>query len=110
MGVHSLSFFLKKERKKRDIFSEASMTMGRRVTSVVLSVATIAGIAAAQDPSGGWLSYAVFKAGPTDIITRLSATMVAPAAPADAGGQPAFWFGVQVGGAPARVERGCVGA
>ena len=35
----------------------------------------------AADPSGGWLSYARYKAPkPTDVITKLSATMVVSAA------------------------------
>ena len=52
--------------------------------------------AAASDPSGGWLSYAVYNAPrPTDTITRMSATTVVPPAPSDGGGSPAFWFGLQ---------------
>ena len=49
----------------------------------------------APDPSGGWLSYAVFEADPTDTITKLSATMTVPDAPKHRGAEPAFWFGVQ---------------
>ena len=46
------------------------------------------------DPSGGWLSYARYDApNPTDIITRLSATMIVPELPTAKGGSPAFWFG-----------------
>ena len=52
-------------------------------------------LALAADPSEGWLSYAVFKAQPTQVITKLSATMVVPAAPKNPGSSPAFWFGVQ---------------
>ena len=52
--------------------------------------------ALANDPSGGWLSYAVYNApAPTDTITRMSATFVAPPAPVESGGSPAFWFGLQ---------------
>jgi hypothetical protein len=66
------------------------------------------------DPSGGWLSYAIYNApNPTDgewplcfsntfmvfvwfvVITKLSATMVVPDTPQSRGGSPAFWFGVQ---------------
>lgn len=49
------------------------------------------------DPSGGWLSYALYTApSPTDTITRLSAKMTVPDAPTTRfGGEPAFWFGVQ---------------
>ena len=50
----------------------------------------------ANDPSEGWLSYAVFRApAPNDTITKLSATMVVPPKPRLPGGSPAFWFGVQ---------------
>lgn len=51
--------------------------------------------AVAPDPSGGWLSYAIFEAAPTDIITTLSATMSVPDEPTQGGAEPAFWFGVQ---------------
>jgi len=52
--------------------------------------------AMAADPSGGWLSYAVYEApDPTDIITKLSATMVVPKKPYSPNGSPAFWFGTQ---------------
>ena len=50
----------------------------------------------AADPSGGWLSYARYKAPkPSDVITKLSATMVVPDTPSKSFGSPAFWFGVQ---------------
>ena len=62
---------------------------------IVLVLALTATIAQAADPSSGWLSYAVFTAEPTDIITSLSATMVVPELPVEGGGEPAFWFGVQ---------------
>ena len=55
--------------------------------------------ALANDPSGGWLSYAVYNApAPTDTITRMSARFVCPDAPADTTGSSssiAFWFGLQ---------------
>ena len=48
------------------------------------------------DPSSGWLSYAVYHAPqPTDVITKLSASMVVPDSPAGHLGSPAFWFGTQ---------------
>jgi hypothetical protein len=50
----------------------------------------------AADPSGGWLSYAKYTAPhPTDIITRMKATMIVPPTPESANGSPAFWFGLQ---------------
>jgi hypothetical protein len=49
--------------------------------AAALLLSTAAGPAVAADPSGGWLSYAVFRAKPTDVITRLSATMVVPPTP-----------------------------
>ena len=52
--------------------------------------------AAANDPSGGWLTYAKYTAPkPTDVITKLSAKMAVPAIPMSKGGSPAFWFGTQ---------------
>jgi len=48
------------------------------------------------DPSSGWLSYAVYNAPkPSDVITKLSASMIVPDAPSGHFGSPAFWFGVQ---------------
>jgi len=50
----------------------------------------------AADPSGGWLSYAVYTAPqPTDIITRMAAVMTVPDTPKSKSGSPAFWFGTQ---------------
>jgi hypothetical protein len=40
-------------------------------------ILALTAVAHAADPSGGWLSYAVYTApNPTDIITKLTATMV----------------------------------
>ena len=61
-----------------------------------LFLANVVGLAAAADPSGGWLCYAKYTAPkPTDIITKLSATMVVPPTPKTPKGFPAFWFGLQ---------------
>ena len=86
----------------------------------LLTLASAAPMADAGDPSEGWcapasprsrtplpchppddpsraarLSYAVFKAQPTQTITRMSATMTVPDAPKERGSFPAFWFGTQ---------------
>ena len=85
----------------------------------LLALASAAPMADAGDPSEGWcapaiphsdpplgpplplttpaarLSYAVFKAQPTQTITRMSATMTVPEAPKERGSFPAFWFGTQ---------------
>ena len=67
---------------------------GTRCTLLAAVVSVICRISIAADPSGGWLSYAVYRApNASDIITRLSATMVVPSKAH--GGTPAFWFGVQ---------------
>ena len=51
--------------------------------ALILLVAT----ALAADPSGGWLSYAEFKAPEsTDVITKLSASMTVPETPHSHGG------------------------
>jgi hypothetical protein len=73
------------------------------VRSLCAAVGAAAAVASAShpsplgaDPSGGWLSYAVYNAPqPTDVITRLSATMVVPDTPQGHLGSPAFWFGTQ---------------
>ena len=73
------------------------------VRSLCAAVGAAAAVASAShpsplgaDPSGGWLSYAVYNAPqPTDVITRLSATMVMPDTPKGHLGSPAFWFGTQ---------------
>ena len=53
-------------------------------------------LALSNDPSGGWLSYAVYNApNTTDVITRMSATQIVPPTPKNNGGSPAFWFGLQ---------------
>lgn len=70
-------------------------TMPRCPATVAAAFLLLCGAANAADPSGGWLSYAVFKAKPTDIITKLSATMIVPPSPKTPHGAPAFWFGVQ---------------
>ena len=59
------------------------------------SIFLFAAVATAPDPSGGWLSYALYEANATDIITKLSCTMTVPADPLHRGAEPAFWFGVQ---------------
>ena len=52
------------------------ITMTAALLSSLLCASTFA-----ADPSGGWLSYARYKAPkPTDVITKLSATMVVSAA------------------------------
>jgi len=56
---------------------------------------SFAAVAYAPDPSSGWLSYAIYEAKPTDIITKMSAVMTVPENPLKDGAQPAFWFGVQ---------------
>ena len=69
-----------------------------RTTLAAAVLACCAGAAhsrPANDPSGGWLSYAKFTAKPTDTITRMSADMVVPDTPTKHGGYPAFWFGLQ---------------
>eukprot|EP01050_Picozoa_sp_SAG11_P012939 SAG11_NODE_1475_length_4838_cov_3.412956_4_plen_136_part_00 len=65
-------------------------------TLIMLLLSAAASLAGAGDPSGGWLTFAVYRAPkPTDIITKLSATMVVPETPLGRGGSPAFWFGTQ---------------
>eukprot|EP00038_Savillea_parva_P030273 m.76709 g.76709 ORF g.76709 m.76709 type:complete len:237 (-) comp9084_c0_seq2:227-937(-) len=71
--------------------------MSRSHHAVVIASALLAlgTTARAGDPSEGWLSYAVYNAPkPTDIITRLSASMTVPPE-LEGDGMPAFWFGVQ---------------
>lgn len=60
----------------------------------------------AADPSGGWLSYAIFEANATDVITKLSATMSVPDAPVRRGAEPAFWFGKRATDGPTVVPYG----
>ena len=62
---------------------------------ILLTILT-APIIHAADPSSGWLSYAKYTApSPTDIITRMSATMIVPPTPTSSDGGVAFWFGLQ---------------
>lgn len=66
------------------------------VVALFLSAAITTQAKLTADPSGGWLSYAIFKAPEaTDVITKLSASMEVPETPENHGGQPAFWFGIQ---------------
>lgn len=66
------------------------------VSFVVVALLVAGTKVESADPSGGWLSYAVYNApNPTDIVTKLSATMVVPDKPKSPFGSPAFWFGVQ---------------
>ena len=63
-------------------------------TVLMLVAVLMVSVSRAADPSEGWLSYAVYRApNETDVITRLSATMIVP--DDSHGGTPAFWFGVQ---------------
>ena len=66
------------------------------MTTKSLLLLVLATPARAPDPSGGWLSYAIYEApNSTDIITKLSCVMTVPAAPLHSGAEPAFWYGVQ---------------
>ena len=59
------------------------------MNSATLCLLTLVGAVQAADPSGGWLSYAVYTApNPTDIITRMGATMVVPETPKSKNGSP----------------------
>eukprot|EP00966_Prymnesium_polylepis_P086101 1992823-Prymnesium_polylepis.1 len=69
--------------------------MPMRAVVPMLLLAQSPAPALAGDPSRGWLSYAIFEANATDIITSLSATMSVPDKPLHGGAEPAFWFGVQ---------------
>ena len=59
----------------------------RCLVSVLLSLDGVA----ANDPPGGWLSFAKYTAPkPADIITKMSMDMVVPSLPKKRGGSPAF--------------------
>jgi hypothetical protein len=71
-----------------------------RLSSFFLLIGTVAvviAVASAGDPSGGWLSYAEFKAPPTSKITFINMSWVVPEHPERSFGSnaPGWWFGVQ---------------
>ena len=49
------------------------------LSTLYLYLLGVTTVVQSADPSGGWLSYAVYTApNPTDIITRMAAVMVVP--------------------------------
>lgn len=65
--------------------------------STIVFFLGLAALASAGDPSGGWLSYAEYKAPPTSKITFINMSWVVPEHPERSFGSnaPGWWFGVQ---------------
>eukprot|EP00966_Prymnesium_polylepis_P005961 136266-Prymnesium_polylepis.1 len=69
--------------------------LGLAALAVAASRSAPASARATADPSGSWLSYAIFEAGDGHTITQMNATVVVPAKPSAVGADPSFWFGLQ---------------
>lgn len=66
-----------------------------RATVLVVAVAALMSLGAANDPAGSWLSYAQFVA--SGRITQVNASWTVPANPTRSFGSnaPGWWYGIQ---------------